>query len=110
MKAAVQQGEVSALPREIQAQPIGQIAIKIGLMTEDQVTEVCRAQTESNQLFGELAVQLGFLDQEQRILLIQQKHLHDKLVDEVLQQFGSMYGLVDWDQDEGVADLNPSHG
>ena len=48
-------------------QKIGEILVRAGSMSEDQVMEVLRAQREAagfDKLFGELAVELRFVDQE----------------------------------------------
>ena len=62
--------------RQSKAQvPIGKIALKSGMLTIREVQETLRVSAGSKVLFGETAVELGFLDMDQiGALLAIQRH------------------------------------
>ncbi len=70
----------------LRVQPIGEIAVQHGLLTTEQVVRVCDEQKNCKMLFGELAKKLGFLTDEQLEFLIKAKQEHDQIVDEALNQ------------------------
>lgn len=51
--------------RRLDRSPIGKIMMSHGMLTMDQAFEVLGHQASSDQLFGEIAVQLGFVTAEQ---------------------------------------------
>lgn len=62
-------------------QPIGAIAIRLNLLTAEQVLEVCDEQKRWGLRFGEVAFRMGFLTSEQLQTLIAAKREHDELTD-----------------------------
>ena len=66
----------------LRVQPIGEIAVRNGLLTTQQVVRVCNEQQHCRMLFNELAKKLGFLTAEQLEFLIEAKQQHDRIVDE----------------------------
>lgn len=66
----------------LRVQPIGEIAVRNGLLTTQQVVRVCNEQQHCRMLFSELAKKLGFLTAEQLEFLIEAKQQYDRIVDE----------------------------
>ena len=58
-------------------QPIGEIAVRHGLLTTEQAVRVCDEQKKCKMLFGELAKRQGFMTAEQLEFLIKAKQEHD---------------------------------
>lgn len=56
--------------------PIGKLAIQERMLHSRQVMMILNAQIDSGKLFGQIAVDLGFMDQEavKKLLSLQQQH------------------------------------
>ena len=92
----VQQGKVSA---EAFAQaawlhyqsrlPIGKLALKKGVLKMHQVFEILGESKKKNKPFGETAIALGYMDEDQlaRLLMLQQRMATP--VDELLEEAGA---------------------
>ena len=60
---------------------IGKLALEAGLLGIKEINTILRAQADCPRPFGELAIQLGYLDQSQVEMLIGRQYLANSLWD-----------------------------
>lgn len=92
---------VEAIQRQTEeTTPLGQIAIEAGLMTAREVFEVLhRQRTDGRRRFGDLAIELGYLDRGQVALLLLEQLERRRSVMSHLQEMGVLPALESLDDD-----------
>jgi hypothetical protein len=70
--------------------PVGQLAIRSGILTQDQVDQVCAAQRTTDSPFGILAQELGLLEEPQIFQLLHEQSETFLFIGEALVQRGAI--------------------
>jgi len=71
---------------------IGALALRMGVLSFDQIDEIIEAQSSDKKRFGELAVHLGFVTEKQVESLVDLQSLHSAMA---LGELLLMAGIVD---------------
>jgi len=71
---------------------IGALALRMGVLSFDEIDQIIEAQSNDKKRFGELAIQLGFVSEQQVESLIDLQSLHSAMA---LGELLLMAGVVD---------------
>lgn len=84
---------------------LGQVLLRHGLLTDEEVGACVEAALDGSQRFGEAAVRFGFLSRE-KLFYTMQKHAEEIVFGALLVKSGSFYFLEGYDANQIVARQN----